>query len=108
MRILTPVVAAFLLVGCASQLAAPRPQAAAAAPGATHSATATSLAFDPPIAGPNPAPDLPRETRGPVAANGVVQTSTSTFDVTTSIDDATVDGSYDQQSVTERTGTVQR
>ena len=105
------------LVGCASQPASgPRVAAATTTacvaptspPSSSSSSRAPDLGFDPPIASTTLPPGLSRSAREPAAANGVVQTSTSTFDVTTYIGDTTDDGTYDQQSTTERTGTERR
>jgi hypothetical protein len=80
-----------------------RPIASAASP-------AAPLAFDPPIvpqaAAPSAPPDLSRDTRGTAATNGVVESSTSKYDVSTYLRDTTDNGDYDQESVTQRTGTV--
>ncbi len=106
MRTLTPLMAATLLVGCAAQPASPHPTAAAAPP-PTATSTATGLAFDPPIAGhAAPPADLSREPRAPSAANGVVETSTSQYNVTTSVQDNTTNGDFNQTSVTQQAGTV--
>ncbi len=104
MRLLTTALAASVLVGCAA-----RPTPAAPAAAAARPATATSsagLAFDPPVAAHTPTPDLSRDARTPAVTNGI-QPVTTTYDVSTYLQDATDDGSYDQQTVTERTGTVQ-
>ena len=104
MRTLVPLIAVSLLVGCAAQPTAPPRPAAVVRPVAPTSET--GLAFDPPIAGRVPAPNLSRAAREPAAVSGVDATSTSTFDVTTSIRDADDDGGYEQESVTQTTGTV--
>ena len=94
--------------GCATpptpaQQAAARPPAPPAR--AVSTSAASGMSFDPP--GTAAAPDLSRAARTPSASNGL-QPAVTTYDVTTSIQDQTTDGDYNQQSVTQRTGTVQR
>ena len=106
MRITTLVLAASSLAGCATQPAAAPSAAVPPPPPTTVSSPARSgLAFDPPGAGKGDVPDLSRDARQPAADTGVAA-STTTYNVSTSIQDTTADGAYSQQSTTERTGTV--
>lgn len=111
MRMLTPALAASLLVGCASQPTPARSTAGRPAPVAAvqpaPSPSSAGLAFDPPGSTRAPDPNLSREARGPTATNGI-EPATTKYDVSTYIQDTTDDGDFSQQSVTERTGTVQR
>ena len=103
MKHLTFISAASLLVGCAAQ---PQQQAAAPAP-LTH--TSSALAFDPPIASAEQAPDLSRDQRGQAALLGFEEPTTSVYDVFTYNRQAGNYGSYyDKEAVTERTGATHR
>jgi hypothetical protein len=109
MRTFNLIIAASLVVGCASQPAAPPPvgpPSAAASARPAQAGASRGLAFDPPITAHVETTDLSRDGRGPTASNGVVQTSTSNYNVTTSIQDNTPDGNFNQSTVTQQTGTV--
>jgi hypothetical protein len=104
MRTFNLIIAASLVVGCASQPAGPMRRPTADRP--AQAGASRGLAFDPPITAHVETTDLSRDGRGPTASNGVVQTSTSNYNVTTSIQDNTPDGNFNQSTVTQQTGTV--
>ena len=110
MRMVRPAFAAIVLAGCApSAPPPPPPPSTTVTPTAGRSSsTAADLAFDPPIAARGTTPDLSRGDRGPTASNGTVQSSTTTFNQTTYVGTDTDDGAFNQQSVTQKTGTVSR
>ena len=73
------------------------------------SRAASALAFDPPIAMNEAAPDLSRDARGQAALVGFEEASNSTYDVFT-YDRQASDSSdyYDQEAVSERVGSTHR
>ena len=104
-RYLTPILAASLLVGCASQ----KQTSTASQVSVPPSRSASALAFDPPIALNSVAPDLSRDARGQAALVGFEEPSTSTYDVFTyNRQSSDYSDYYDQEAVSERVGTTHR
>ena len=107
MRTLILLVTASILAGCVTQQSPTQPPAVAPTPAAAVSTSSQGgLAFDPPGTAHAATPDLSRDARQPTASNGI-EPATTTYNVSTSIQDTTTDGAYNQSSTTERTGTVQ-
>ncbi len=106
MRTLIPLLAASLMAGCVASPPPPTTPTAPAVPPASATSSATGLAFDPPVANHTSTPDLSRDPRAPSASNGVVESSTSQFNVTTSVEDNSTNGDFNQSTVTQQSGTV--
>ncbi len=106
-KYLTPIFAVSLLVGCASQK---QPSTASQIdPAHPPARSASALAFDPPIALNETAPDQSRDVRGQAALIGFEEAQTSTFDVFTYNRQASDRSDYyDQEAVSERIGTTHR
>ena len=101
---------ALLLVGCAAQPSSnPTVRSPAPTASAGSSSAAADLAFPPPIVANRPTPDVARDDRRPSASNGAeTAPSTTTYNVTTTVNDGTDLGGYGQQTVTQKSGTVSR
>lgn len=91
-----------LAEGCA---AAPRPRTASLPPGEYIEASASALAFEPPIAEGAPHPELARAPRAPSAFFGF-QESTAEYYTTATDNLQTTDfgDSYIQESITVKSG----
>ena len=107
MKNLTLILAASVLAGCGANAA---PSSSRPTPMAgTATSTASALAFDPPIALHEPAPDLSRDARGQAALIGFEEPTTSTFDVFTyNRQSSDYSDYYDSEAVSEKVGTTHR
>ena len=107
MKNFTLLLAASVLAGCASNSATTARRSTP--PPAVASTSAAALAFDPPIALHEPAPDLSRDARGQAALIGFEEPSTSTYDVFTyNRQSSDYANDYDSEAISERVGTTHR